>query len=162
MLINRPPIKSSMSDPETRALQLLVDGRRAVEAGALLGYSALAMARTAAKVVSIDRHEGYGPSTYRPYMSNLVRFGDMNQIRPLRADAINVLPGLEADVAFIDLTGTEDVTALALASLHPSIQFAAVHDFGRSSCRGVELALHRSPWRVVHVVDTLAIARKAA
>lgn len=159
--MSRPPVKSCMSDAETRALQLLVDGRRSVEAGALLGYSALAMAKTASRVVSVDRHHGYGPSTFRPYMSNLIRFGDMNRIRPVVGDALELLPEVEADVAFIDLTGQEDLTARALSALHPSVRAVAVHDFGRSSCRGVERALARSPWYIVNVVDTLAIARKA-
>lgn len=158
--MTRPPVPSSLSDAETRRLQRLVDGRRVVEAGALLGYSALAMARTAARVVSIDRHDGYGPSTWAPYRSNLARFGDGQVIRPVRGEALLELPRVSADVAFLDLTGDERTTAAALRALHPSIQFVAVHDFDRNGCRGVARALASSTWRVVELVDTLAVAQR--
>jgi hypothetical protein len=67
-------IQTALSNSECTLLRRIAAGRRVVEAGALLGFSTVLLASVAASVVSIDRHEDYGPSTWRPYRSNLVRF----------------------------------------------------------------------------------------
>ena len=128
-----------------------------MEAGALLGGSALLLEETAASVVSIDRHEGYGLSTLRPYLSNLSRFSK-GRIDARIGDAIEELPRVVADVALIDLTGAEALTAAALKAVRAPL--VAVHDFGRQRCAGVERAIGRSDFRIIHIVDTLAILER--
>lgn len=153
------PVRSSISGAEAHALQQLARGRRVVEAGALLGYSALLLSDVAAHVTSIDRHAGYGPSTWAPYRSNLARFA-RQPVRTIIGDALVWLPHVEADVAFLDLTGGEGLTTRALAALHPSVRVVGVHDLTRQSCPGVARAIARSAWRLVEAVGTLGILER--
>lgn len=128
-----------------------------VECGALLGYSTLQMADEATRVISIDKHEGYGPSTLRPYMSNIQ--GRLDKVVPVVGDFRDVLRGVEGERYFIDLDGTEETTREVLGMICVSTP-VALHDFGRQSCRGVERAIQQSGWRISGVVDTLAFVEK--
>lgn len=136
----------------------LAQGRTVVEAGALLGATTLKLATVAKQVVSIDIHNGYGPSTYRAYMSNLARFGDMNIITPVQADAVEMLPSVDADLVFIDLTGEFDLTQRALRAVKRGV--ICVHDLLRQNCQGVERAISFAGWKVAYAVDSLAVLER--
>lgn len=135
--------------------------QRVVEAGALLGFSTLLIGDVAAHVTSIDLHEGYGPSTLGPYMSNIRNMGCGN-IRTVVGDFRNHLNAVKADVAFIDLTGKEDITREALSLLNKSVEIALVHDLGRVNCDGVIRAARGmdTDWDLVETIDTLGVLKR--
>ena len=146
-------IPCALSKPEYRLLAELTDGRRVVEAGALLGGSTVHIARFAASVISIDKHEGYSVPTWRQYRSNLQRFGAYN-VKPIKADCLLALPGAPAELAFLDLTGGRSLSYAAVRAVHPSVRLVAVHDFGRQGCDVPD----RIPgWRPFRRADTLLV-----
>lgn len=149
---------SALSARETRLLQHYAHQRRVVEAGALLGYSTIMLARVAARVVSIDKHEGYTTPTLRRYMTNLERASVLPRVTPIVGDAIELLPRHAADLAFIDLTGERELTLAALLAVRAPI--VGVHDVTRSRCRGVCDAIRIAGYSSLAHVDTLAILRK--
>lgn len=130
-------------------------GRRVVEAGALLGGSTVTLAAVAAHVTSIDRHVGYSGPTLRPYLANLARCGVAGRVTPHVGDAADWLAVTPADVAFIDLTGTYDVTLAALRAVRAPV--VLVHDVGRVRCDGVAAAIAAVGGRILEHVDTLAV-----
>lgn len=152
-------IRTALSDGEARALARLADGRRVVEAGALLGASAVVLGSTAASVVSIDKHEGYGPSTLRAYRSNLDRYALRRNVRPIVGDVVDHLPLVPADVAFIDLTGEYALTRVALEST--TARVIALHDLCRVHCDGVERAIKDTGLQIVEHIDSLAVCVRA-
>lgn len=148
-------IPTALSAAESRALRTFSRGMRVIECGALLGYSTLLFAEQAASVVSIDRHEGYGPSTLAPYLSNIA--GHRDVIVPVVGDCRQLLPFLTADRYFLDLDGTYATTRAALTAIRDSHVPVAVHDFRRQSCAGVERAILDAGYDIDQVVDSLAI-----
>lgn len=148
-------IPCALSPRERAVLQRWARWRRVVEAGALLGGSTVTLASVAAHVTSIDRHEGYSGPTLRPYLANLDRYGVRPRVRPLVGDATALLPSVEADVGFLDLTGTYAVTLAALRALRAPV--ALVHDVGRPHCHGVEAAILTVGGRPLAHVDTLVV-----
>jgi hypothetical protein len=151
-------IPTALSKLETHALQAFVRGQRVVECGALLGYSTLAMAEVAAHVLSIDRHEGYGPSTLAQYMSNIAASRD--RVTPVVADCVRALPYLRcADRYFIDLDGTHETTLGALCAI-PFNSPVAVHDLLRQNCGGVLTAILAAGYKITNVVDSLAFIER--
>jgi len=148
-------IPTALSSAELRALRRFADGRLVIEAGALLGRSTLEMATTAAKIISIDRHKGYGPSTLRPFLSNIEDY--RHKVLPIVGDARLVIRNLGelSTRYFIDLDGTYETTLAILGSIPGDCQ-VAVHDFERSNCRGVRVAIADGGWKVFNRVDTLA------
>lgn len=149
------PIPTAISAAEARALREFSRGLRVIECGALLGYSTRLLAEQAASVVSIDRHEGYGPSTLAPYLSNIASVRDI--VVPVVADCRRVLPFLTADRYFLDLDGTYATTRAALAAIRESGVLVAVHDFRRQSCEGVSRAIVDAGYDIEQVIDSLAI-----
>lgn len=148
-------IPTALSRNEVRALQSFTEGLRVVECGALLGFSTLTIADVAASVVSVDRHEGYGPSTLSAFLSNIE--GRANII-PVQADCIKLLPYLNADRYFIDLDGTYETSLAVLNAVrHGTL---AIHDFNRQRCDGVQKAVFDSGWHIDYVVDTLAFLNR--
>jgi tRNA A58 N-methylase Trm61 len=152
-------IRTGISRTETRALQAFSEGQRIVECGALLGYSTLAIAAVAAHVISIDRHEGYGPSTLAPFLSNID--GHRDRISPVVGDGRLVVPVLDADRYFLDLDGSFENTRAVLAAI-PVGRPVAIHDCNRQSCGGVLQAIRAEGYEISHVVETLAIIRRRA
>jgi hypothetical protein len=157
MEISRIP--TALSVLETQALVEFARGMRVIECGALLGYSTRVLATSAAKVLSIDRHEGYGPSTLSSFMSNLE--GHFDKVVPVIADCASILPFLRADRYFIDLDGTYETTRRVLEAIPFYNCGIAVHDFDRQSCHGVKQAILETPgYEIDHVVDSLAFIRR--
>lgn len=127
-----------------------------IEAGALLGASTVVMAEKAARVISIDRHQGYGPSTLNPFLSNVAGFSN---VIPVVADARRIIGSLKGDKYFIDLDGSYETTKAVLEEI-PYTLPVAIHDFRRQNCSGVEKAILELDYEVQTVVDTLAVIRR--
>ena len=81
-------IPTALSPAESMLLQRVARGRRVVEAGALLGHSTIVLASTAASVVSIDKHEGYGPSTLGAWLRNIDRYCVQGLVKLVQGDAL--------------------------------------------------------------------------
>lgn len=155
MMRNADDIPTALSDAETRALQEFTWGLRVVECGALLGFSTLKIADVAASVVSIDRHEGYGPSTLRAFMSNIE---GRSNIVPVQADCIKLLPFMTADRYFIDLDGTYETSMAVLNAVRHG--HLAIHDYNRQRCEGVAKAIQDAGWHIDYTVDSLAFLNR--
>lgn len=152
-------VPTAVSDRESSCLQRYATGRRVVEAGSLLGYSTITLARVAAHVTSIDQHVNYSGPTMRGFLSNLERHGVRERVTPIVGDCLLALPALPlADFGFIDLTGDFSVSVRALKAMRAPV--IGIHDFGRSHCEGVEAAVKSLGYRVVEVVDTLCIVER--
>jgi hypothetical protein len=154
--MNRDRIPTALSPREVDCLQAFCRTMRVVEAGALLGYSTLAIAAVAHSVISIDRHRGYGPTTWGAYRSNIE---GIPNIIPVRADAARVLGAFTADRYFLDLDGTLPTMRAVLDAIPYHVP-VAVHDCCRSGCDGVEEALRELDYDVTAHVDSLVIARR--
>lgn len=158
-MISNLSIPSAVSTSEARLMKEMCSGLIVVECGALLGASTVTLAQVAKTVISIDKHEGYGPSTWEKYQTNLQRFKVNNNVVPIKADVFNVLPHLKGDRWFVDLDGTFETTSKVLRML-PFNTPILIHDFGRVNCRGVEKAIIETGCTIEQVVDTLAVVRR--
>ena len=146
-------IPTALSKAETHLLRQVARNRLVVEAGALLGYSTFNLATTALRVETVDRFEGYGTPTYNRFMSNLDIYGK-GKVVARKGD----LPRMKGEMAFLDLTGEEKLTSLAMATIHSSVHLLLVHDLCRFNCRGVERAIHsQRKWKLVEAVDTIGV-----
>lgn len=157
----RLKIPTALSEVETLELMSLSDGKRVLEAGALLGYSTIALAQRAAAITSVDKHEGYTDFTYGKFTRNLDIFGVKEKVNIVREDAVWAFKHFlktDFDVAFIDLTGEYHLTRAAISACRAGI--IAVHDFGRPFCDGVERAVRDSGLEILRVIDTTAILKR--
>ena len=147
-----PDIPTGISVNESRLLSSQARGKVVLEIGALLGYSTVVMARTAAKVHSIDRHMGYPDHDPQPtapiYFQNLHRYGVMDKIIAYVGDAIEILDGMYGVVpefTFIDLNGHYDDTFSVLDDLlnygSTGEGRIAIHDYGHPDWPGVKEAV---------------------
>lgn len=148
-------IPCALSAAERNLLASMARGRRVVEAGALLGGSTVTLAKVATTVVSIDRHEGYSGPTLRPFLANLDRCGVRSRVDVRVGDAAHLLTSVDADVAFVDLTGTYEVTLAALWAVRAPV--VLVHDVDRQRCEGVARAIRMVGGVGLAQVDTLAV-----
>lgn len=151
-----PFIPTAISPREARFMQQIADDREVIEYGALLGFSTVVLARAAATLVSVDRHDGYSGETLRPYLSNLDRYGV--RVTAVQDDCLS-WAGHKADVAFIDLTGQYQLTKDML--LHLASPLALIHDLDRPRC-DVDRAIKDAVWRPIGQVDTLVLCERAA
>jgi predicted rRNA methylase YqxC with S4 and FtsJ domains len=157
----RTYIPTALSKREAMRLQAYAYGRRVVEAGALLGFSTIALAEVAEHVVSIDRHTGYygRKLSLRTFQRNLEVCNVAGKVSAV-VDDFARLAEFSADFAFIDLDGTRDTTLRAIALC--KAQFIGVHDYARLNCGGVDAAVRDSGLPVVERADSLIILRRAA
>lgn len=154
-----PYIPTAVSVREGALLQKYAARGFVVETGALLGYSTIQLARTADRVISIDRHSGYTHwrnDTLRQFQRNLDVCGVSQRVTPVVGD-FSLMAGYAADFAFIDLDGQYTTTLQAIRLARAP--YIGIHDYGRTSCRGVERAVHDSGLEVVERVDSLVILR---
>jgi predicted O-methyltransferase YrrM len=147
-------IPTALTPAETEKLQSLARDKYVLEVGALLGYSTVALAQVARRVVSIDPHEGYPEDNPRPtfstYWENLVRHGVKDKVQPYKATWQEVVAhegGFPApyDMVFMDLTGRYEDTMELLMYLHGEwgwrLKTIAVHDCGHPDWPGVDRAV---------------------
>lgn len=153
-MIEITDIPTALTPAETAALQAVARDKYVLEIGALLGYSTLAIAQTARRVVSVDPHKGYPADNPRPtwdiYCRNLRRYPELRErIHPMKRrwqDAFGwgswVYP---YEVVFMDLTGEYEDTRECLAYFAPEwgwvLKTIAVHDCGHPDWPGVMKAV---------------------
>lgn len=155
----RTYIPTALSRREAERLAWYAAGRTVVEAGALLGFSTIALAETADRVYSIDRHMGYYGTKFseRPFRRNLEVCNVAGKVTPVISDAEQVRK-YPAAFAFIDLDGTCETTLRVLRCVYAPL--VGIHDFARLNCRGVEEAIRLSGLPVIERVDSLIVIRK--
>src|SRR5689334_23021520 len=104
-------IPTALTELEAKELIAQSDGKRVVEAGALLGFSTIHLAQRATHVISIDRHEGYNDApTLNLFTRNLHRYRVNNRVQTVQGNVLDHIADYEADFAFIDLTGKYQLT----------------------------------------------------
>lgn len=146
-------IPTALSHREIMCLQRWALNKRVIEAGALLGASTVALSHVANSVISIDKHEGYTGPSLKPYMNNIWLYGNAN-VLPVVGDVLHHLQRYHGQFGFIDLTGDDLLTRIALNLIQCPV--VAVHDHQRPNCR-VSNVLR--DYEVLEVVDTLAIVK---
>lgn len=155
-------IPTALSRREDAALQRYAAHRTVVEVGALLGHSTIQLAQTAERVISIDRHSGYQywpNDTLRMFQRNLEVSGISRTVQWLVGD-FSLMQGYPADFVFIDLCGTYATTLAAIRAARAPL--IGIHDYERQSCKGVELAVAASGYKVIERVDSLVILQREA
>lgn len=165
-------IESSLTEAEGLTLAELANGKIVLELGAWLGRSTVCMAQTAAKVYSVDWHQGDehagGGHTLAPYLRNLQRYGLFDRVVPIIGRFEDVLPALAyAHFQGIFLDGFHTYEAVmsdtdqARRLLAPG-GWLAFHDYGVEASSfseqpfGVTDAVDEMFGTGVTVVDTLA------
>lgn len=147
-------IPTSISPRELDVMLRLARGKRVVEFGALLGFSTISMAKVASKVISIDKHEHYGPSTLNQFGSNLDAFGVKGKVE-VRIVDVEASDHVFGDVGFIDLNGTLKTTLQAIEKCRCPV--IMIHDLNRTGCAGVEEAIKKAGLHICKHVDSLAV-----
>lgn len=153
-------IPTALSAREATALSRYAKGKIVTEAGALLGFSTIQLAKTAKHVTSIDRHTGYNywkNDTLKQFCRNLGVSGVEGKVAAIEGD-FSIMVGYPADFAFIDLDGMEGTTLKAIELANAPV--IGVHDFDRTSCRGVAYAVKASGLEIIERVDSLVILGK--
>lgn len=153
-------IPTALSEREARRLQHYALGAQVVEAGALLGFSTIAMAEVAQSVVSIDHHRGYFGNKYSLalFLRNIDVCNVAHKVTTVVADASALRWHSEnTDFAFIDLDGKKSTTLRAIQMCQASI--IAVHDYARLNCGGVAAAVTASSLEVIERADSLIVLR---
>lgn len=153
-------IPSAVSKREAQVLQQRAAGRAVVEAGSLLGYSTIQLARTARHVVSIDRHTGYHHwknDSLRQLRRNIEVAGVAQKVTVVVGDLFRMQQPA-ADFMFIDLDGLYATTLKAIQLARAAI--IGVHDFERTSCKGVAQAVADCGLKVIERVDSLVILQR--
>ena len=158
-------IPTSMSETEVARLVELAHERIVLECGTYLGHSAVAMARTAKIVHTVDWHRGDphagDEDTLHPYLWNLEYGGVRDAIVPHVGRFEIVLPALREGYftfAFLDGYHTTEATGRDLDLVKPLLvpgSLIAVHDYGDERF-GVAAAVdERGP--LVELTETLAV-----
>jgi len=160
--------------PEGRELARLAKGNRVLEIGSYLGASTVCLAQTAARVVSVDTHDGRGTmhpaDTFEPFVANLNRYGVDRKV----AAIVGTVDALEDfyeddpfDLVFID--GGHDAESVAHDIARARELLApggviAFHDY-RSNEPAVTAAvdgLILAGGRLVSLTDSLAVVTPPA
>lgn len=158
-------IPTALTPRETDLLRQVARGKIVAEAGSLLGYSTVALAQVAHRVISIDPHNGYPTEaprpTFAPFLHNLTRHGVRPRVDVVCGDARIELPKLCPDGVFLDLTGERSLTEECLAAARATgARWIGVHDYQRNGCHGATEAvdyLIRSGRYSVSRADTLVV-----
>jgi predicted O-methyltransferase YrrM len=136
------PIMTSLTEAETTVLRELAGGKLVVEIGAAFGYSTVALAQVAFKVISIDPHVTH--QSRATLLANL----ELYRIPERRVDVVQrssraALPEL-ADGAYSFMFIDGDHTAAGVEfDIHQAIRLVApvgliaVHDYDEDTCPDV-------------------------
>jgi Methyltransferase domain len=147
-----PDIPTALTRAESEAIEELANDCFVLEAGALLGYSTVVMARVAAHVVSVDPHDDYPAADPRPtfdqYQDNIERFDVEFRVTTVLTTLDKALPFLIPDYfdfVFLDLSGEYEDTIRAMRGvehwLTGGLVALAVHDCGHPDWPGVSAAV---------------------
>jgi predicted O-methyltransferase YrrM len=153
-----PDIGTAISGTEAAALLDLARGRRVIEIGAWLGYSAVLFSQAAEFVVSVDHHlgdeahpmghhvGGTGKETFTTFRKNVAAYAacPVIPIVALSPEALTPLQEHWFDMAFIDGNHNEEPVwddAVACARLLEPGGLMVFHDYGL--CEGVTTAVDR-------------------
>jgi hypothetical protein len=139
-------IPTALTPEETVALTDLCRGRVVYEAGALLGYSSVAIAKCARQLTSVDPHDGYPQRAPRPtwhmFLHNLSRHGVAERVQAVRSTFQNALPPPGTQVAWADLTGEGPIMEQFL-TMTTGVPVVALHDYGRGGCGAATAVIDR-------------------
>lgn len=160
-------IPTALTPAETAKLQEVARGKVVYEAGALLGYSTVALAQVAKRVISVDPHTGYpqpnATSTWEQYLYNLERYGVLDRVRPFRADFQVHIPDGTDFIAWGDLTGDGKLMEEFLRTRGFGSAIV-LHDYGRGGCsestKAIDRYIKAEQPVDVEVVDTLIVIRR--
>ncbi len=143
-------IPTAITREERTKLVQLARNRVVMEIGALFGYSTIAMAEVASRVISIDPHEGYPTNnprpTIAPFLANLRDCGVRDNVTVILEPwdkVCGLFRGKSADLVFIDMTGEYRDTLQALYNVQDNLEWGAiaVHDMGNPDWPGAEQAV---------------------
>lgn len=157
-----PPIYTSLTTDEAKALRQLAQDRNVLEVGAAYGYSTVLMAEVAESVTSIDPHDAL--NSLATLNRNLIdaKVDDRVDVRVGRfADIAPTLFARHFGLVFID--GDHSYEAVkhdlewARRLVKPYGAVIAMHDYGEESCQGVKRALDEWGVAPTFIVDTLAV-----
>ena len=160
-----PNIPTALTAAEARLLRRLARDRVVIEAGSLLGFSTITMARTARRVIAVDPHNGYPRHAPRPtlhaFRENVRRHGVDSRVHVVVDRFERAFPRYSADLAFLDLTGQRQLTEDGLRHALAIAPLVAVHDYERGGCHGcteaVDYLVRSGGVRVVARADTLVV-----
>lgn len=173
------PIGTAVSPFEAQWLAQLAEGRRVIEIGAWLGFSACVMSTTAELVVSVDHHRGDAAhpmsdnqgdpahpdgSTLAEFRRNVEQYAvcPVLPILGLSPAALRPLATGHFGMAFIDGDHNELpvwADALACQRVLNKKGIMAFHDYGDGYCEGVTASVDRyadeTGLKLHHGVDSL-------
>lgn len=136
-----PPISTSVTAAETAELQRLALGGRVLEIGSAYGYSTVALAQVAERVVAVDPHTWL--NSLPALRANLAAYGVTERVEVRVGSVEHLFTGLEGPVfdgAFIDGDhsgqAVERDIRLAVALVKPG-GWIACHDHGETTCPDV-------------------------
>lgn len=152
-----PPIRTSLTDAELQALRELGRDGRVVEIGAAYGASTVAIAQTAAFVLSVDPEPQQRPA--------LLAYGVEDRVSVVAERSQDILPSLPAasfDLAFIDGDHSFQATLADLEAMCRLVRlggWVAIHDYGYLEAVTRAVDQWRGRARVA-VVDSLAVVHR--
>jgi predicted O-methyltransferase YrrM len=132
-------VKSAVNERQCQALARLAEGKQVLELGSWLGRSTIALASTAKRVYSVDRHTGDKHTgqleTYDRFIFNLERYGVSDKVSVWVGEFEIIVPQLPItfDLVFVD--GQHDARSikrdgeLAISVLSVG-GILAFHDYG--------------------------------
>lgn len=137
-----PAISTSVSIAEERELRRLARGKRVLEIGSAFGFTAIAMARSAEYVVTVDHHRHMDSA--KALLDNVAAYGA--RVMCLVADsqqALAALRGCRFDLAFIDGDHTAAGVERDARGAAELAELLAFHDYGEDLCGEVAPALNQ-------------------
>jgi len=159
--LGKGAISTSLTVRETETLQELTAGKTVLEIGSAFGYSTIAMALVARRVVSIDHHRDH-PDSLEKLRKNLEEYGVTDKVKVLVGESVQILPALteKFDLVFIDADHSLEAVMSDIELSERLVSaggMMALHDYGEENCPGVKIAVDRVFDQRVKLVDTLCV-----
>lgn len=160
-----PAVSTSLTPSEAQELRRLARGRRCLDVGSALGYSAVQMAFGGAESVLTVDHHRHIPNSERVLRENLSYYRLNGIIEVAVADSRDFLPSLPSGsfgLVFVD-GGHDSETVLhdAREALRLAAEggVVAFHDYGEDTCPDVKTALNSMGLRG-QLIDTLLLCSR--
>lgn len=160
-----PFINTSLTERETAELQRLAKDGDVLEVGTAYGYSTVALALVAKRVIAVDPHLTHG--SLGDVHANLKAYGVSDRVAIIQSYSQHALPALHSegrkfDLVWIDGDHTapvvENDVTWAIKMLKPG-GVIACHDYDEVTCPGVRVALDKLFGGPGELTDTLAVYR---